>query len=90
MPLGLLLLVPPVIVIAGVPRLLERGGASGIMGTVLTPVLSGVLMIAATGNASVSFLMLGGLCHAEYIERGLETKNCNAEKDRISIEIRSF
>ncbi|MDO4173749.1 MAG: Na+/H+ antiporter NhaC [Eubacteriales bacterium] len=110
-------------IIADVPRLLERGGASSMMGTVLiafcgfafvsalhvsgcldvalprlmskvrttgqlilTTVLSGVLMITTTGNASVSFLTLGGLYHDEYIKRGLEAKNLSRTfEDSITV-----
>lgn len=110
-------------IIEDVPRLLERGGAVGMMGTILvafcgfsfvaalhvsgcldvalprimsrvrttgqlilTTALSGLLMITATGNASVSFLMLGGLYHDEYIKRGLEAKNLSRTfEDSITV-----
>lgn len=99
-------------ILSDVPRLLERGGMSSMMGTImmafcafgfvaaltvsgaldvvlphimdrvhstgqliLTTVIAGVIMITATGNASVSFLLLGSIFHNEYIKRGLQAKN---------------
>ncbi len=37
--------------------------------------LLGVIIITVIGEASVTFLMIGGLFREEYIKRGLETKN---------------
>jgi NhaC family Na+:H+ antiporter len=38
-------------------------------------VVGGVLLIAATGTSTVSFLILGGMLRHEYIRRGLEARN---------------
>ncbi|MGR6090136.1 Na+/H+ antiporter NhaC [Brevibacterium sp. CSND-B09] len=38
-------------------------------------VAGGVLLIAATGTSTVSFLILGGMLRHEYIRRGLEARN---------------
>lgn len=35
----------------------------------------GVLMITVIGEATVTFLMIGGMFRSEYIKRGLESKN---------------
>lgn len=110
-------------VAADVTTLLERGGASSMMSTIqisffafmfvaslnvsgclhvvlprimskvrtvgqliLTTVASGILMIATTGNGAVSYLMLGGLYHDEYVRRGLESKNLSrAFEDSITV-----
>lgn len=110
-------------VISDVPRLLERGGATSMMGTILTAfcafgfvaaltvsgsldvvlprvmskvhstgqlilttVICGVVMITVTGNASVSFLLLGGTFQDEYIRRGLKTNNLSRTlEDSITV-----
>lgn len=38
-------------------------------------VIMGLLMITVIGEATVTFLMIGGMFRAEYIKRGLESKN---------------
>jgi len=38
-------------------------------------VIGGLVLIAATGTSTVSFLILGGLLRTEYIRRGLEARN---------------
>ena len=38
-------------------------------------VIMGVLMITVIGEATVTFLMIGGMFRGEYIKRGLESKN---------------
>lgn len=38
-------------------------------------VIGGLILIAATGTSTVSFLILGGLLRHEYIRRGLEARN---------------
>lgn len=48
--------------------------------------LLGVVVIVAIGEASVSFLMIGGLFKDEYIRRGLETKNLSRTlEDSITV-----
>lgn len=42
---------------------------------ILVTTVGGVILIAATGTSTVSFLILGGLLRAEYIRRGLEARN---------------
>ncbi len=51
----------------------------------LTAVL-GVIIILVIGEASVTFLMIGGLFRSEYIKRGLESKNLSRTlEDSITV-----
>lgn len=51
----------------------------------LTAVL-GVIIIIVIGEASVTFLMIGGLFRSEYIKRGLESKNLSRTlEDSITV-----
>ncbi len=51
----------------------------------LTTVL-GVIIITVIGEASVSFLLIGGLFRSEYIKRGLESKNLSRTlEDSITV-----
>lgn len=46
----------------------------------------GVIIITVIGEASVTFLMIGGLFREEYIKRGLETKNLSRTlEDSITV-----
>lgn len=48
--------------------------------------LLGVIIITVIGEASVTFLMIGGLFREEYIKRGLETKNLSRTlEDSITV-----
>ena len=48
--------------------------------------LLGVIIITVIGEASVTFLMIGGLLREEYIKRGLETKNLSRTlEDSITV-----
>lgn len=110
-------------VVKEVPNLLQRGGMSSMMNTALmafcafgfigaltisgsldvilstimkhihstgqlitvTAVL-GVIIITVIGEASVTFLMIGGLFKDEYIKRGLQTKNLSRTlEDSITV-----
>lgn len=42
---------------------------------ILVTVIGGIVLIAATGTSTVSFLILGGMLRQEYIKRGLEARN---------------
>lgn len=106
-----------------VPTLLQRGGMSSMMNTALMAfcafafigaltlsgsldiilskimkhihgtgqlitltVVLGVLIITVIGEASVTFLMIGGLFRPEYIKRGLESKNLSRSlEDSITV-----
>lgn len=106
-----------------IPNLLQRGGMSSMMNTALmafcafgfigaltvsgsldvilerimkhvhgtgqlitTTAILGVIIITVIGEASVTFLMIGGLFRAEYIKRGLETKNLSRTlEDSITV-----
>lgn len=110
-------------VVAEVPKLLQRGGMSSMMNTALMAfcafgfigaltisgsldiilerimkhirstgqlitltVVLGVLVITVIGEASVTFLMIGGLFRGEYIKRGLESKNLSRSlEDSITV-----
>ncbi len=49
-------------------------------------VLLGVIVITVIGEASVTFLMIGGLFRPEYIKRGLESKNLSRSlEDSITV-----
>lgn len=49
-------------------------------------VILGVLVITVIGEASVTFLMIGGLFRSEYIKRGLESKNLSRSlEDSITV-----
>ena len=41
-------------------------------------VILGVIMITVIGEATVTFLMIGGMFRPEYIKRGLESKNLSS------------
>ena len=110
-------------VVEQVPTLLQRGGMASMMNTALMAicafsfigaltlsgsldvilnrimkhihntgqlitltVLLGVLVITVIGEASVTFLMIGGLFRTEYIKRGLESKNLSRSlEDSITV-----
>lgn len=49
-------------------------------------VIIGVIVIVVIGEASVSFLMIGGLFKDEYVKRGLQTKNLSRTlEDSITV-----
>lgn len=111
------------IVASEVPRLLQRGGMSSMMNTALMAfcafgfigsltlsgsleiilaklmkhihntgqlvtltVVLGIVIITVIGEASVTFLMIGGLFRSEYIKRGLESKNLSRSlEDSITV-----
>lgn len=106
-----------------IPRLLVRGGMSSMMNTALMAicgfsfigaltvsgsldvilarvmkhihgtgqlitltVVLGALVITVIGEATVTFLMIGGLFRSEYIKRGLESKNLSRSlEDSITV-----
>lgn len=110
-------------VAAEVPRLLQRGGMSSMMNTALMAfcafgfigsltlsgsleiildklmkhihntgqlvtltIVLGIVVITVIGEASVTFLMIGGLFRSEYIKRGLESKNLSRSlEDSITV-----
>lgn len=110
-------------VVKEVPNLLQRGGMSSMMNTALmafcafgfigaltvsgsldvilshimkfihstgqlitVTAILGVIIITVIGEASVTFLMIGGLFKDEYIKRGLQTKNLSRTlEDSITV-----
>lgn len=53
---------------------------------ILITTVLGILIITVIGEASVTFLMIGGLFRAEYVKRGLETKNLSRTlEDSITV-----
>lgn len=53
---------------------------------ILITALLGVIIITVIGEASVTFLMIGGLFRSEYIKRGLESKNLSRTlEDSITV-----
>ncbi len=53
---------------------------------IFVTVIIGAIVITVIGEASVSFLMIGGLFKGEYIKRGLETKNLSRTlEDSITV-----
>ena len=110
-------------IVQEVPNLLQRGGMSSMMNTALmafcafgfigaltvsgcldvilshimkhihgtgqlitVTTLLGIIIITVIGEASVTFLMIGGLFRGEYIKRGLETKNLSRTlEDSITV-----
>ncbi|MCI9330178.1 MAG: Na+/H+ antiporter NhaC [Ruminococcus sp.] len=122
MPVGLLLLVPPVIVIYGslrkkptIPVMFISSAVAvliamffigaltiaGCLDVILSQIMKhihstgqlitvtavlGVIIITVIGEASVTFLMIGGLFKDEYIKRGLQTKNLSRTlEDSITV-----
>ena len=129
MPVGLLLLIPCVIVIAGslmkkptIPVMIISSavaivlamlmafcgfsfiGALTVCGSmelilerimkhihgtgqlITLTVILGVIMITVIGEATVTFLMIGGMFRPEYIKRGLESKNLSRSlEDSITV-----
>lgn len=65
-------------------RIMKYVNGTGKLITV-TAIL-GVIIIIVIGEASVTFLMLGGLFREEYVKRGLETKNLSRTlEDSITV-----
>lgn len=65
-------------------RIMKYVNGTGQLITV-TAIL-GVIIIIVIGEASVTFLMLGGLFREEYVKRGLETKNLSRTlEDSITV-----
>lgn len=65
-------------------RIMKYVNGTGKLITV-TAIL-GVIIITVIGEASVTFLMLGGLFREEYVKRGLETKNLSRTlEDSITV-----
>lgn len=53
---------------------------------ITTTAVLGVIIITVIGEASVTFLMIGGLFKDEYVKRGLETKNLSRTlEDSITV-----
>jgi len=65
-------------------RIMKRIHSTGQL-IAITTVL-GVIIITVIGEASVTFLMLGGLFRQEYVKRGLESKNLSRTlEDSITV-----
>lgn len=65
-------------------RIMKHVHGTGQLITVTT--ILGVIIITVIGEASVTFLMLGGLFREEYVKRGLETKNLSRTlEDSITV-----
>ncbi|RDY31374.1 Na+/H+ antiporter NhaC [Lachnotalea glycerini] len=65
-------------------RIMKHVHGTGQLITITT--ILGVIIITVIGEASVTFLMIGGLFREEYVKRGLETKNLSRTlEDSITV-----